>query len=484
MVDRKKESGAYYTPPDVVDTLIRWATRNSSDRLLDPSAGDGRFLARHPNSVGVEHDACAAAVAMARAPTSTVHIGDFFEYARHAPEKFDCAAGNPPFIRYQRFNGAVRIRALALCQSLGANFSALTSSWAPFLVATASLLKDGGRMAFVVPAEVGHAPYAAPLLQFLASHFERVAFLAIRSKLFSELSEDVWLMYAEGYGGSTPSFTLSVAESFTASARLPTNGAKIHLEALSQFRGRLRPFLLGASVLDLYRHVVSLPSSAALGSVARVGIGYVTGANDFFHLRPSTAAKLDIPSRLLQPAVRNGRVLPSRKITPRHLQQWHNRDDPYLLLRIEGQPALPRSVKNYLDSPLGQQARLGYKCTARTPWYSVPDVSIPDGFMSYMSSGHPALVENGATCAGTNSVHCVTMTNGVSISELMAVWDHPFTHLSCEIEGHPLGGGMLKLEPREAQRVCLARPRGWPSSWLSIVEDGLATMRTWRHSSG
>jgi len=131
MVDRKKESGAYYTPPDVVDTLIRWATRNSSDRLLDPSAGDGRFLARHPNSVGVEHDACAAAVAMARAPTSTVHIGDFFEYARHAPEKFDCAAGNPPFIRYQRFNGAVRIRALSLCRSLGANSERLSTITPP-----------------------------------------------------------------------------------------------------------------------------------------------------------------------------------------------------------------------------------------------------------------------------------------------------------------------------------------------------------------
>jgi adenine-specific DNA-methyltransferase len=34
-----------------------------------------------------------------------------------------------------------------------------------FLVTTASLLKQGGRLAFVVPAEIGHAPYAAPLVE-------------------------------------------------------------------------------------------------------------------------------------------------------------------------------------------------------------------------------------------------------------------------------------------------------------------------------
>jgi hypothetical protein len=34
----------------------------------------------------------------------------------------------------------------------------------------------------------------------------------------------------------------------------------------------------------------------------------------------------------------------------------------------------------------------------------------------------------------------------------------PFVQLSCEIEGHPLGGGMLKLEPREASQIALPGP--------------------------
>ena len=51
-----KESGAYYTPGDVAAALVRWAVREGADTLLDPSCGDGRFIARHANSVGVERD--------------------------------------------------------------------------------------------------------------------------------------------------------------------------------------------------------------------------------------------------------------------------------------------------------------------------------------------------------------------------------------------------------------------------------------------
>ena len=65
----------------------------------------------------------------------------------------------------------MRKRALRLYAGPGAEFSGLTASWASFLVAAASLLKPGGRMAFVVPAAIGHAPYAAPLLDYLVGHF-------------------------------------------------------------------------------------------------------------------------------------------------------------------------------------------------------------------------------------------------------------------------------------------------------------------------
>jgi hypothetical protein len=99
----RKRLGAYFTPPAVAETLVRWVVREPGDRLLDPACGDGRFLAAHRNSVGVECDVASVVAATQRTRASMIHVADFFTWAGQCRERFDCAAGNPPFIRYQHF---------------------------------------------------------------------------------------------------------------------------------------------------------------------------------------------------------------------------------------------------------------------------------------------------------------------------------------------------------------------------------------------
>jgi len=240
----QKRSGAYFTPKDVSAALVSWACRKPTDRMLDPSCGDGEFLALHRNSVGIEQNPVSAHRAIERAPGALVHEGDFFTWAMETGERFECAAGNPPFIRYQTFKGDVRQRALDLCLELGARFSGLSSSWAPFIVATAGLLKRGGRMAFVVPAEIGHAPYAAPLLEYLVASFSTVQIVAVRRKLFPALSEDCWLLYAEGFGGKAATIDLTVVDSYVPAKAPPKPTLKVDLEEWrSVWTRRLRPYL-------------------------------------------------------------------------------------------------------------------------------------------------------------------------------------------------------------------------------------------------
>ncbi len=478
----QKEAGAYYTPDPVVSSLVSWAVRGQDDRLLDPSCGDGRFIAAHRNAVGIEQDSAAARAAISRAPWALVHDGDFFAWAGETPERFECAAGNPPFIRYQTFKGLTRARALELCARLGANFSGLASSWAPFLVATAGLLKPGGRLAFVVPAEIGHAPYAAPLLEYLVGHFSTVHVVAVREKLFPDLSEDCWLLYASGFGRATTTIRLTAVDRFAPSMRPPRAFAAISVkEWRDTWNRRLRPFLIDDEARSTYREIADASGSRRFGELAAIGIGYVSGANDFFHLRRSEAARWDIPKTLLHASVRNGRALPASRLTASLVERWLRNDDPVLLLRLSKTGELPRGVKRYLDSDAGHAAREAYKCRVREPWYSVPDVQVPDYFLSYMSGLEPSLIRNDAGCTCTNSVHGVRMKSGISAAQYLSTWGSTFVQLSCEIEGHPLGGGMLKLEPREATKIVLPSAGGLRGSDSAIIEGAVETMRAWRH---
>ena len=229
--------------------------------MLDPACGDGRFIAAHPHSVGVERDCQAAAVAKERSPSGRVHTSDFFDWAAATSERFDCAAGNPPFIRYQTFRGEVRARARTLCAELGAEFTGVTASWAPFLLVTASLLRPGGRMAFVVPAAIGHAPYAAPLLEFLIRSFATVQIVAVREKLFPQLSEDCWLLYADGRGGATEKIRFSVVDWFVLSSEPPRQAVSVPVvEWRRLWNRRLRPYLLSDNVRRLYQEIAARKS--------------------------------------------------------------------------------------------------------------------------------------------------------------------------------------------------------------------------------
>ena len=461
---------------------MRWAVRNRSDRLLDPACGDGRFLARHRNCAGVEQSAAALEKAQCRAPWADLHHSDFFGWAATACRRFDCAAGNPPFIRYQSFQGETRARALGLCRSLGASFTGLTSSWAPFLVAAAGRLKPGGRMAFVVPAEIGHAPYAIPLLHYLVDHFRYVHIVAVKEKLFPDLSEDCWLLFADGFGERTEHLLFSSIEQFDRSAVPPRDPMQVRLrEWREEWNSRLRPFLLPASTRALYRRVAANPSSKRLGEIASIGIGYVSGANNFFHLRPSEAKGWGIPESLLYPTVRSSRRLPSGHLTRQTLDQWRRADDPVMLLRIPKKAQLPVGVRDYLDSALGREAREAYKCRTRQPWYSVPDVRIPDYFLTYMSGIAPNLVKNLARATCSNALHALQIQGGRSAEGVLSAWMTPFVRLSCELEGHPLGGGMLKLELREAEQIILPSPATALSEVTPQITEGVRIMRGWRH---
>ena len=478
----QKRSGAFFTPQDVARTLATWVLRRPSDRLIDPSCGDGQFLALHRHSVGIEQNPASAQAAIAAAPWALVHKGDFFSWAAETPERFECAAGNPPFIRYHNFAGAVRKRALDLCATNGAVFSGLASSWAPFLVATAMLLKPGGRMGFVVPAEIGHAPYAAPLLEYLVARFARVHIVAIREKLFPALSEDCWLLYADGYGGTTSTIDLSVCDTFKATKAPPPVTCQVDVEEWrTVWSRRLRPFLLPQSIRAIYKAAVSGPECRRLGEFARVGIGYISGDNDFFHLRPSEAKRLKIPAGLLHPSLRNGRAMPEKQITPATVDAWTRGDEKVLLLRLSRDGDLPASVRNYLGSVAGREASQGYKCRNRTPWYAVPDVQVPDLMLSYMSGRSVNLVRNlaGVTC--TNSVHSVRLHDAALAETLLPSWGTPFVRLSCEIEGHALGGGMLKLEPREATRIAFTPPSALTREQAEALAEGVKTLQRWRH---
>ncbi len=495
-VTAAKALGAYYTDLKVAAFLVRWAVGSPRDIVLDPSSGDGVFittaaeridrLGGDPSSqvYGVEIDEMTYRRSVLRAGGGSLgaHLlhADFFDLNPGDLPAADAVVGNPPFIRYQRFAGNARTRALRRAREAGVDLSELASSWAPFLVHAVRFVKQSGRLGMVVPAELTYAGYARPVLAFLRRNFRSLRILSFGRRLFPELSEDTVLLLAEGKGEPFEALRLvdlpdaAALPNGVGSPELPA-GRRIDVGAVADGAERLLHYLLPDRTRRLYRELRASPQVTALGRLAVVGIGYVTGDNDFFHVTGPLAAAYGFPPHFLKPAVRDGSCLAGVRFTREDWTLLRDANRPCYLLNVPPVEELPSGTAAYLAQGIQQGVPNRYKCRVRHPWYSVPHVYQGDAFLTYMSGSEPRLVANEAGAVAPNTLHIVRLSRECAVDAitLATLWHNSLTALSCELEGHSLGGGMLKLEPREARQVALALPSSGtaPTSGLSDEMD-------------
>ena len=74
----------------------------------------------------------------------------------------------------------------------------LTNIWVPFIVAAATKLALGGRMALVIPAELLQVTYAGQLRRFLTDRFSRIDIVACNELFFEGAEQEVVLVLAQG----------------------------------------------------------------------------------------------------------------------------------------------------------------------------------------------------------------------------------------------------------------------------------------------
>ena len=472
---RAKAFGAFYTDAVVAEFLVRWAVREPEETVLDPSFGGGIFLEAAAARLrdlggdegqvyGTELDkevyALVAGELTGILPNNLIR-SDFFALEPASLPQLDAIVGNPPFIRYQSFNGEL---AASRAKAQGVMLTKLASSWAAFVVHSAAFLKPGGRLGMVIPAELAHAAYARPVLEYLTQTFGHVTLLTFKERLFPDISQDTLLLLAEDKNGVPNGLfwrDLDKGKALTQPVdTILQNITELSYPALADGQEKLITQLLLPEARTLYAELLGRSQVSSLGALADVGIGYVTGANSFFHLSPARAAELGLSDKHLKGAVFRSAALSGLAFTKADWRVATAKNAGYLLDATAD--TLTAELEDYLAQGKAAGVPQAYKCRVRTPWYRVPHVYTPDAFLTYMSGLRPQLVANNAGAVAPNTLHIVRFRPAMKVAAktLAAFWQTSLTSLSVELEGHALGGGMLKLEPSEARRVLIATPEG------------------------
>lgn len=469
----RKARGAFFTPPELTRYVAQWAVRSPNDTVLEPSCGEAAFLLAAADRLaelggpsspvpplhGVELHAASAASARAvlagAGLAASITVGDFFDV--DVSHRYDAVIGNPPYVRFQDFSGEARRRATEAALKVGVPISRLASSWAAFTAYAASFLKRGGRLGLVLPAELLTVNYAAPIRQYLLDRFTTVTLVMFDELVFPEVLEEVVLVLADGYECGP------AAHCHIVQAR---NARELSATAvLRSWRpvppdGKWTPSLLSAPALAAYSTVGARSEFTTLESWGDTTLGIVSGNNGYFALAPADVAALGLAAtdvlRLSPPGSRHLRGL---TFTPAAWEDLGTRGARTYLFRPGAEPS--PAARAYIAAGAERGVDDAYKCRVRPQWWRVPLVPPADLLLTYMNADTPRLCTNRARVYHLNSVHGVYLKRahrrvGMDLLPLAAL--NSMTLLGAETVGRAYGGGMLKLEPREADLLPVPAP--------------------------
>lgn len=449
-----KVRGGYYTPAPVARFLAAWV-RAAGPKIVEPACGDGailRELAGLSDQVrGVELIADEAAKARRFAP---VDAGNLFGWLATAEAGgWDGVAGNPPYIRFGNWSSQQRDPALDLMRREGLRPTRLTNAWVPFVVASTALARAGGRVGLVLPAELLQVTYAAQLRDFLLSRFREITLLTFERLVFDGILQEVVLFC--GVVGTGPARIRTVhlrdADAL-ADADLDVESAP----ALLHDDEKWTKYFLDPAAIRLLRALRSSGSLTRLGSVAEVDVGIVTGRNAFFTFTDAQAGELGLRPHCVplvsRSAQLSGLVYDSdcrASDLAAGQRSW--------LLNAPREPVDPE-LRAHLRAGEAAGVHRGYKCSIRKPWWATPSLWVPDLFLLRQIHRAPRLTVNAAAATSTDTVHRVRLTARVEPAALAAAFHNSVTFAFAEIMGRSYGGGVLELEPREAERLPIAPP--------------------------
>jgi hypothetical protein len=303
----------------------------------------------------------------------------------------------------------------------------------------------------VLPAELLSVNYAAPVRRFLLERFASVELVTFEEQVFPDAEADTVLVKADGWGGPPAAkATLRQTRNADTLGQLDEGTTWTPLNAAD----RWHPQPLRPASIDAIAQAVGNGTFVPLHDHGETSLGAVTGGNRFFALSPERARVLGIPHRdLVRISPPGSGHLRGLALTASAMARLGSEGHSTWLLYPAARPAV--ATLDYISKGVDTGVDQAYKCRVRSPWWRVPLLKPADLLLTYMNADTPRLTTNTAGVRHLNSVHGVYLHESVRdlARDVLPIASlNSLTLLSAELAGRSYGGGILKIEPREADR--------------------------------
>lgn len=494
---KRQAYGAYYTPLKVASILVDWAIKDRNDLVLEPCFGGCDFLEAirnrfeslgqqnfDSNTFGCDIDPEAFSHLSSRL-SSEVGVGGFIhaDFLRVAPsdfrqESFDVVIGNPPYIKNDRISNFQRESIQKLAELTVNPIKGRANLWAYFVVHALTFLREGGRMAFVLPGNFLTADYSGPLKQHLSNQFISVKAISVSERLFLSqgTEERTVVLLCDGFKLGSTSLEVRYCSSVVELENMLSTIVDSKF-SLATVRGE-EYLRLSQEQEEVFINVASIVGAEKIERYGVASIGIVLGDKKFFVRSMSDWRSQKINKTYICPIVSKFSYLKGIQLRDGDIDSWEMNDNPCYFLNTRGK-RLGSVVLRYLDSNVKRKAKSNSTFERREKWHQPDDGRISDAFIGCISHLGPRLILNSAGIQGANSVYRFEFNTGVCDVErqFFAIsFLTTFSQLSAELTGRPLGSGGLKIEPRDVSDIFISMKTQKSGNEISVAFEQLDSL--------
>lgn len=458
----EKLRGAYYTPPAIASFILHWGINGGQDAdILEPSCGDGVFLEcmRDENMLfntvtAIEYEAAEANKARTLGlHDSEVINQDFHRFCLDTDKRFDLVIGNPPFIRYQYYDPAQQKLADEIFNNAKLKRTKLTNAWVTFVVGCTQLLRDNGKMGFVIPSELLMVKYAQQLRKYLAKTFNKINIISFENLVFEEIQQEVVLLLCEKNGTNEHKIEHIEVKDTQGLLTLDPHQLRFPSKDINFHTDKWTYYFLDKMELDLLDKV---KKATTISSFANVEVGITTGSNDFFTVPQSVVSMYQLQD-YARPMVGRSVQVNSLCFTKR---DWKanvasEAKAHLLVFTPDSKENGNEGVKAYLKNGEAADIDKGYKTSIRDQWWVIPSIKLSDALFLRRNNLYPKFVLNEAGAYTTDTMHRVFIKDGINKKAFVASYYNSLSFAFAEILGRNFGGGCLELMPSEVGEIYL-----------------------------
>ncbi|MFM1946307.1 MAG: hypothetical protein RL207_590 [Bacteroidota bacterium] len=462
-----KLRGGFYTPEPIAEFILRWGINGSKNfDILEPSCGDGVFLEQlkklksiYNSITAIEFDKIEAEKAnKINIKNKLVINTDFHLFCNETSEKYDLIVGNPPYIRYQYFQEEQQNEAIKVFNRANLKYSKLTNAWVSFIVGSSLLLKEDGKIGFVIPAEILQVSYAKQLRTFLAQFFNKINIISFEKLVFPNIQQEVVLLLCEKNGSNKHLIEHLELHDASSLENLNVNKLNSPKKKIDTNSSKWTYYFLEQEEIDFLEKIKNNPNLDTIKKYAKNEVGITTGKNEFFTVNESIVKEYNL-KEYAKPLMGRSIQLNGLNFSESDWQKNIKLEARgFLLVFPKKEILLKKNTRalDYIKYGEHQKFNLGYKCKIRgDEWQIVPSLKISEIFFTRQIHLFPKMVLNEAKAYTTDTVHRVYLKEGVDEKAFVVSFYNSISLAFSEIVGRSYGGGVLELMPNEVEEIII-----------------------------